>query len=524
MSNILYPYQRIAVNYLLSLYDRDIKGGILSLDLGLGKTLTSLEFAKDLRKILIVCEKTNIQTWINEIDKHYEDESYIVLHRDFIKNPKETSISGYKYIITTFDFVSSLFNDGIRCYIVKEARIGGQQIREGVWTEDNITKNNEREDMAHVKKHMVVKNKTLESDNEDVIFTRKWDLIIVDEVSKIVNPNSKTSRAITSLYSDFYLILTGTPMINYSKDLYSLFRFLGLEVSPREFNINYFQLMHLINHIYMKTYNDVDVKLPNLKENIITIELTNEEKEIYDKMKNELRIRMGQFNRKEENYLSMMKVFTHMRMFLNYPYILTEGISDIKYIENDIEGNITEYPLLHDSKYLGSKLNIVIENLKSHKNKKILIFSQYVGVLKKLEKIIRKKLKRNVDILYGKTTSEDRISLVDEMNNEDLDVLLIQIKVGSSGLNIQGADIVYILEPSYNLSTEYQAIGRSYRIGRKGDVEVYRFIVKNSFEYYMLKIQSDKEKEKCEFLGGTNRSQKNATTEIIEYILNDGRY
>lgn len=514
--DILHGYQRDAYNYLLSLYNENIKGGILALEMGMGKTMTSIEFARDLHKVLIVCEKTNIQTWINHFDKHYEDETYIVLHKDFISNPKEQNISGYKFIITTFDFVMSYFDNGVRCYIVQEARIGGREIREGVWTENDITLNNSNDDVAKVKKYKVVKNTTLESENKAVLFNRIWDMIIIDEVNKIVNHTSKISRALTALCADFYLILSGRPMINYSKDLFSLFRIMGCDVIPREFNVDYFNVNELRKHIYIKTYDDVNIKLPELKENIISVNLSNEELEVYNVMKQELRERVGKFKRNEDNFLSSHKVFTHMRMFLTYPYMLSDGESDIKYIEENGDFNI-----LHDKNYYGSKMNAVINKLEEHEDKRILIFSQYVGCLKRLKKISKRFLDRRVKMIYGKTTSEDRIRYVDMMNEGDIDILLVQIKIGNSGLNIQGADVVYILEPSYNLATESQAIARAHRIGRIGDVEAYRFIVSNSFEYYMLKIQHEKEEEKVNFLGGINKLQKSITMDIMESILSN---
>ena len=46
----------------------------------------------------------------------------------------------------------------------------------------------------------------------------------------------------------------------------------------------------------------------------------------------------------------------------------------------------------------------------------------------------------------------------------DYDVLLVQIKAGSDGLNLQQYGEVYFVSPHWNPAVEKQAIARIYRI------------------------------------------------------------
>ncbi len=58
----------------------------------------------------------------------------------------------------------------------------------------------------------------------------------------------------------------------------------------------------------------------------------------------------------------------------------------------------------------------------------------------------------------------------------------MSIRAGATGLNLAFANNVMICDPWWNPSHEEQAIGRVHRIGQTQDVNVYRFIMKNSIE------------------------------------------
>lgn len=73
--------------------------------------------------------------------------------------------------------------------------------------------------------------------------------------------------------------------------------------------------------------------------------------------------------------------------------------------------------------------------------------------------------------------------------NENINVLLMTIKVGGIGLNLQAAQRVVIFSPNWNPAVEEQAVGRAYRIGQDKDVIVYKLIVRNSIEEKLVMRQ-----------------------------------
>ena len=125
---------------------------------------------------------------------------------------------------------------------------------------------------------------------------------------------------------------------------------------------------------------------------------------------------------------------------------------------------------------------------------KILLFSGYTSMFDLLEEELKKQNIRYFK-LTGQTKVADRIELVDEFNaNPDIKVFLISLKAGGTGLNLIGADMVIHYDPWWNLSAENQATDRTYRIGQKNNVQVYKLITKNSIEEKIYELQQKKAK------------------------------
>jgi DNA repair protein RAD5 len=71
-------------------------------------------------------------------------------------------------------------------------------------------------------------------------------------------------------------------------------------------------------------------------------------------------------------------------------------------------------------------------------------------------------------------------------------VLLLSLRAGGVGLNLTMAKRVYMMDPWWSFAVEAQAINRVHRMGQEDEVKVCRFIVKESVEQRMLKIQDRK--------------------------------
>lgn len=71
-------------------------------------------------------------------------------------------------------------------------------------------------------------------------------------------------------------------------------------------------------------------------------------------------------------------------------------------------------------------------------------------------------------------------------------VLLISLRAGGVGLNLTAASNVFVMDPWWSFAIEAQAIDRVHRMGQTRDVNVTRFVVKDSIEGRMLRVQERK--------------------------------
>lgn len=156
------------------------------------------------------------------------------------------------------------------------------------------------------------------------------------------------------------------------------------------------------------------------------------------------------------------------------------------------------HPSLFIDNYKGesSKLNQCMQITKDavEGGHKILLFSGYTSMFEMIEKELKEN-KISYLKLTGQTKVADRIDLVDKFNeDENIKVFLISLKAGGTGLNLTGADVVIHYDPWWNLSAENQATDRTYRIGQKNNVQVYKLITKNSIEEKIYELQQKKAK------------------------------
>jgi len=81
---------------------------------------------------------------------------------------------------------------------------------------------------------------------------------------------------------------------------------------------------------------------------------------------------------------------------------------------------------------------------------------------------------------------------MDAFQNGKVDVFLISLKAGGTGLNLTRADTVIHYEPWWNPAAQSQATDRCHRVGQTEPVFVHSLIVAGSVEERMLRLQEKK--------------------------------
>ena len=327
-------------------------------------------------------------------------------------------------------------------------------------------------------------------DNYDVILTTyttykndidkykniNFDYCIIDEAQNIKNPDAIITKAIKNVNAKVKFALTGTPIENNLMELWSIFDFImpGYLYNKSKFKSifvnndkNIIELKNLIKpFILRRTKKEVITELPDKIEQKIIIDLEKEHKRAYKGYVNLITRKIKENN---QDNITVFSYLTKLRQLCLSPELMVKN-------------------------YQGknSKLDVLINIINDSSDEKILVFSQFTKVLE----VIGKRLnEENISYSYldGKTSAKDRVKLVEEFNTNNNKVFLISLKAGGTGLNLVGADVVIHYDPWWNLSAENQATDRTYRIGQKRNVQVYKLITKNSIEEKIYELQKRKE-------------------------------
>lgn len=131
-----------------------------------------------------------------------------------------------------------------------------------------------------------------------------------------------------------------------------------------------------------------------------------------------------------------------------------------------------------------SKIDIFLRilQLARRARDKVLVFSHSLATLAFLKDLVGQAGHRYA-LMTGSIPAAKRVQDVKTFNAmEGSAVYLISTKAGGVGLNIMGANRVVIFDYQFNPTWEEQAVGRAYRIGQNKRVYVYRFISGGTYE------------------------------------------
>lgn len=129
---------------------------------------------------------------------------------------------------------------------------------------------------------------------------------------------------------------------------------------------------------------------------------------------------------------------------------------------------------------------------REHPAIKSVVFSQFTSFLSLIEPALNR---ANMEFLRldGSMAQKTRAAVLAEFRESSrFTVLLISLRAGGVGLNLTSAKRVYMMDPWWSFAVEAQAIDRVHRMGQEDEVKVYRFIVKESVEERMLRVQDRK--------------------------------
>uniref|UniRef100_A0A8C4V0U1 Helicase like transcription factor n=1 Tax=Falco tinnunculus TaxID=100819 RepID=A0A8C4V0U1_FALTI len=453
----------------------------------------------------------------------------------------------------------------------------------------------------------------------------KWLRIVLDEGHTIRNPNAQQTKAALNLEAHRRWVLTGTPIQNSVKDLWSLISFLKLKpFTDREWWHRTIQrpvtmgapgglgrLQSLIRSITLRRTKTTKVKgkpileLPERRVLIQYVTLTEEERQIYQSVKKEGKAAISGFFSEGTvltHYADILGVLLRLRQLCCHPrlcintsssfsadnkipeelhetlvrkmkLVLSSGSDEecavclesltlpvitqcahvfckpcifevirreqpnakCPFCRNELRvEHLVECPLEEEidssnrkkldqewisSSKINALMHALIELRRDNPTAKCLVVSQFTTFLSLMENPL-KESGFAFTRLDGSMAQKKRVEAIRCFQSSQAGsptVMLLSLKAGGVGLNLTAASRVFLMDPAWNPAAEDQCFDRCHRLGQKHNVVITKFIVKNSVEENMLKIQN----KKRELAAGAFATKKPSATEVKQTKINE---
>ncbi|XP_073530747.1 helicase-like transcription factor [Phyllobates terribilis] len=453
----------------------------------------------------------------------------------------------------------------------------------------------------------------------------KWLRVVLDEGHTIRNPNAQQTKAVHSLEAVRRWVLTGTPIQNSLKDLWSILSFLKLKpFTDREWWHRTIQrpvttgdqaglrrLQALIKSTTLRRIKTTKVKgkpvleLPERKVYVQYIKLSAEERKLYESMKNEVKAVIGRHFQEGTtltHFAEVLVVLLRLRQVCCHPHLVSGEFSSISPAASSTAEELRE-KLIHKIKLVlnsgsdeecaicldslnipvitrcahvfckpcicqvihsekpnakcplcrgeirlehllecpeeesdsstkknqkwmsSSKVDALIAALVEQRTKdpcvKSIVVSQFTSYLSLIETALR-----STGFMFtcfnGSMTQKKRAEVIQNFQSThegSPTIMLLSLKAGGVGLNLTAASRVFLMDPAWNPAAEEQCFDRCHRLGQTKEVIITKFVIKDSVEENMLKIQS----KKRELAAGAFGTHKLTAREIKEARIKEIR-
>ncbi|MDQ6632613.1 MAG: DEAD/DEAH box helicase, partial [Verrucomicrobiota bacterium] len=462
----LRPYQKSGFDFLCHL-SRHKLGGILADDMGLGKTLQTLAWLAwmraqnhdNLKPALVICPASVLHNWRRESERFTPHLKVLVLESGARRHNLRQQIPQHDLIITNYALL--------------------------------------RRDLEALQRF-------------------SFRVVVLDEAQFIKNPGAQVTQSVKQLKFDHRLALTGTPLENRLLDLWSITDFiqpnyLGTQqkfselYEPKGENIAEAQRIarrrlsaKLRPLMLRRLKKQVAQDLPDRIEERRDCELGEEQRKLYLAELRRSREQISQVVAEKglnKSKIHVLAALTRLRQICCHPRLVG---SDSPSGKTETLFELLE-PLLAD-------------------NQKVLVFSQFVQMLRLLEKDCEP-AQIPTHILTGET--KNRQDVINAFQNDPRGgIFLLSLRAAGTGLNLMMASYVVLYDPWWNPAVEAQAIDRSHRIGQTRTVNAYRLIAPGTVEEKIWDLQQRKAQTIADVLGEEGFA-RNLSSVDLEYLFSE---
>ncbi|KAH7294245.1 hypothetical protein KP509_28G062400 [Ceratopteris richardii] len=454
-AGILRDYQLVGLQWMLSLYNNRLNG-ILADEMGLGKTVQVMALI----------------AYLMEFKGNYGPHLIIV--------PNAVIVNWKSELLRWLPSVSCIFY------------VGGKEQRSKLYLQE----------VCAMKFNVLVTTYEFIMRDRSKLSKVEWKYLIIDEAQRMKDRDSRLSRDLDHFRCQRRLLLTGTPLQNDLRELWSLLNLLLPEVFDNsksfqdwfsmpfqkdsstvvsqdeewletEKKVIIIHRLHQILEPFMlrRRVEDVEGSLPAKVSIVLRCKMSALQAAIYDWIKatgtirlnpqeEEARVAAGNGKRAKRAYAPLQNKCMELRKVCNHPLLNYPF-----YGERMHEFSVRSCGKL----WILDRILIKLQ----HTGHRVLLFSTMTKLLDILEDYLqwRGLTYRRID---GTTTLESREAAIVEFNRPGSDcfIFLLSIRAAGRGLNLQTADTVIIYDPDPNPKNEEQAVARAHRIGQKREVRV----------------------------------------------------
>lgn len=334
---------------------------------------------------------------------------------------------------------------------------------------------------------------------EDELIEFGADMIVCDESQRIKGHTTQQSKAMHVLgdKARYKLILTGTPVQNDTRDVWSQYRFLAPSVFGtryRPFEQRYAIMGGMGNHQYLGPANLGEL---TRKTHSIAFRVTKEEcldlpEQMYEDRVVALDERSERLYKqmKEQSYTELMdggevtaeNVLTRLLRLQQ----ITGG-----YLRDD-EGQTTQ---VNTAKM--DALRDIVESYCIGEGKKLVVFARFRaeinGIMEMVDELFQGTPLKRVAI-WGDISSEDRGQLVNEFQTDpDTRVFIGQIDACAEGITLTSANSTVYYSVGWNLAKYQQSLARIHRIGQRNACTYIHLIVPKTIDEKIMRALAKKE-------------------------------
>jgi len=303
---------------------------------------------------------------------------------------------------------------------------------------------------AHVR---LISYETLRADLR--LATREhWGVLVLDEASRIKNRDTSLAQTCKRVPSQRRWALTGTPLENRLEDVVSLLEFLA--GTPQCFSSRQ-QVIERLREVQLRRRkSEVLMQLPERLVREIEVELGPGQRRAYEEAETQGIVQL-QAQGQALRVTHILELITRLKQLCNYDPISGESAKLVDIMRR-------------------------IETLVSEGHR-ALVFSQFTNQQFGVGLVCRW-LKRYRPLAYtGSMSAAQRNQATDCFLQDDQHkVLVLSLRAGGVGLNLQSASYVFHLDRWWNPAIEEQADSRAHRMGQQHPVQAFRYLCLGTIE------------------------------------------